>query len=104
MIECNDDCLNCSFPRCKYDKSPKVKKPKKDAIHIEHFTDHADYMRQYQREYYKRNKERIREHVKKYRLTHKEKVNEIRRRSYYKNRNKELERQKEYYLRKVIDG
>ena len=101
--ECNDDCLNCLLPQCIYDKQEKEEKPK-DAIKITEFKDRHDYMRQYYREYYKRNKDRIKESMKKYRLTHKEKVNEIRRNSYYRNKEKELERQKAYTLRRALDG
>lgn len=102
--QCNDDCLNCSLPQCIYDKQEKEEKPKRDAIIITDFKDRNDYMRQYHRAYYQRHKERIKESLKKYRLSHKEKVNEIRRNSYYRNKEKELERQKAYNLRRALDG
>ena len=94
--KCNDDCLNCPLPMCKYDQG------KTEVISISDYKDRKDYIRQYRREYYQKNKERIKEHQRKYRRTHREKVNEIRRKSYYRNKERELERQKAYNLRRAL--
>lgn len=96
---CNYDCLNCIFPKCKFDEEEPVEENPK----ITEYKDREDYQRQYRKAYYQRNKEKIKEHQREYRKTHREKVNEIRRRSYQKNREKELERQRAYCLRGVFN-
>lgn len=97
---CNYDCLNCIFPKCKFDEEEK---PVEVSLKITDYKDREDYQRQYRKAYYQRNKEKIKEHQREYRKTHRDKVNEIRRRSYQKNREKELERQRAYCLRRVFN-
>ena len=104
-MTCNNDCLNCPLPRCKYDKPPEVEKPKKaPKIVITEYTDRADYKRQYNREYYRTHKDQIKANLLKYRRKNREKVNKLRRESYQRNKPKELERQKIYSMRRALNG
>ena len=100
MKTCNDDCLHCPLPRCKHDEKPE--EPKQ--IIVTDYTDRRDYLRQYFREYYRKHKEQIKKAHQKYRKAHRDKVNELRRASYHRNREKELERQKKYILRKALNN
>jgi hypothetical protein len=98
---CDDNCLECTLPKCIYDKEPKKKKEKrKPQITITHFVDKADYMRQYNKLYYESHKEEF----KAKRLNNREKYNEYRRNSYKRHRPEELERQKKYRMKGALNG
>ena len=96
MVECNDDCLNCVLPTCKYDtktkRGPKTykngEKRKKQtteehkAYMRQYYHDNIEERKEYMKEYYQKNKERIKERSKQYFKEHRKEIYAYQRKRY----------------------
>ncbi len=73
-MKCDMDCLNCKLPECHGGRDSKAENERR-----------KEYLKEYRKTYYEKNRERCLEYTRKWRAKNRERVNAYHREYYRKN-------------------